>query len=137
MSPSTCTAHTIITLLHDYWAIHEDSPAPPPLCMPYTIQYWQWQYLVKANPPTSTHNRERQMTYGCARPRRTVGISSLQAGHGLEPRTPRTVVAAPSSVVKCLWEVFVWGVVLVVCVCVCRCRGCCSLSVCVCVCVTC
>ena len=30
----------------------------------------------------------------------------------------RTVVAAPSSVVKCLWEVFVWGVVLVVCVCV-------------------
>ena len=35
--------------------------------------------------------------------------------------------------VKCLWEVFVWGVVLVVYVCVCRCRGCCSLSVCVCV----
>ena len=31
----------------------------------------------------------------------------------------RTVVAAPSSVVKCLWEVFVWGLVLVVCVCVC------------------
>jgi len=30
----------------------------------------------------------------------------------------RTVVAAPSSVVKCLWEVFVRGVVLVVCVCV-------------------
>ena len=30
----------------------------------------------------------------------------------------RTVVAPPSSVVKCLWEVFVWGVVLVVCVCV-------------------
>ena len=31
----------------------------------------------------------------------------------------RTVVAPPSSVVKCLWEVFVlgvWGVVLVVCV---------------------
>jgi len=45
----------------------------------------------------------------------------------------RTVVAAPSSGVKCLWEVFVWGVVLVVCVCVCRCRGCCSLSGCVCV----
>ena len=46
----------------------------------------------------------------------------------------RTVVAAPSSVVKCVWEVFVWGVVLFVCVCVCCCRGCCSLSVCVCVC---
>jgi len=27
-------------------------------------------------------------------------------------------VAPPSSVVKSLWEVFVWGVVLVVCVCV-------------------
>jgi len=25
---------------------------------------------------------------------------------------------SPWSVVKCLWEVFVWGVVLVVCVCV-------------------
>jgi len=44
----------------------------------------------------------------------------------------RTVVAPPSSVVKCLWEVFVWGVVLVVCVCVCVCHNCCSLSVCVC-----
>ena len=44
-----------------------------------------------------------------------------------------SVVAAPSNVVKCLWEVFVWGVVLFVCVCVCRCRGCCSLSVYVCV----
>jgi len=31
---------------------------------------------------------------------------------------PHTEVAPPSSVVKCLWEVFVWGVVLVVCVCV-------------------
>jgi len=50
----------------------------------------------------------------------------------------RTVVAPPSSVVKCLWEVFVWGFGVLflscvcVCVCVCRCRGCCSLPVCVC-----
>ena len=55
------------------------------------------------------------------------------------PPTPawevaRTVVAQPSSVVKCLWEVFVWGfgVLFLSCACVCRCRGCCSLSVCVC-----
>ena len=40
-------------------------------------------------------------------------------------------VTLPSSLVKCLWEVFVWGVVLVVRVCVCGSRGCCSLSVCV------
>ena len=48
-----------------------------------------------------------------------------------------TVVAPPSSVVKCLWGVFVWGfgVLFLSCVCVCRCRGSCSLSVCVCVCV--
>jgi len=42
----------------------------------------------------------------------------------------------PSSVVKCLWGLFVWGLGCCscrVCVCVCRCRGCCSLSVCVCV----
>jgi len=45
----------------------------------------------------------------------------------------RTVAASPSSVVKCLWGVFVWG--LGCCSCrVCVCRGCCSLSVCVCVC---
>ena len=39
------------------------------------------------------------------------------------------------SVVKCLWEVFVWGfgVLFLSCACVCRCRGCCSLSVYVCV----
>jgi len=45
----------------------------------------------------------------------------------------RTVVSPPSNIVKCLWEVCVWGLwgdVLVVCVC--RCRRCCSLSVCVC-----
>jgi len=49
----------------------------------------------------------------------------------------RTVVAAPSSVVKCVWEVFVWGVVLVVCVCVslsggvvlCRCVCVCDLLI--------
>jgi len=48
------------------------------------------------------------------------------------------VVAPPSSVVKSLWEVFVWrfGVLFLSC-CVCRCWGCCSLSVCVYVCVTC
>jgi len=25
------------------------TPTRPPLCTPYTIQYWQWQYRVKAN----------------------------------------------------------------------------------------
>jgi len=42
-----------------------------------------------------------------------------------------------SSVVQCLWGVFVWGfgVLFLSCACVCRYRGCCSLSVCVCVCV--
>jgi len=48
----------------------------------------------------------------------------------------RTVVAPPSSVVKCVWGVFVWGfwgVVLVVCVCV----DVGGVVLCVCVCVTC
>ena len=45
----------------------------------------------------------------------------------------RTVVASPSSVVKCVWEVFVWGVVLVVCVCVSVSGVVFSLGVCVCV----
>jgi len=48
----------------------------------------------------------------------------------------RTVVAAPSRVVKCLWEVFVgvWGAVRVVCVSVSGVLF--SVVVCVCVCVT-
>ena len=44
----------------------------------------------------------------------------------------RTVVAPPSSGVKCLWEVFVWGVVLVVCVCVSVSGVLFSVGVCVC-----
>jgi len=43
-----------------------------------------------------------------------------------------TVVAPPSSVVKCLWEVFVWGDVLVVCVCVSVSGVLFSVGVCVC-----
>ena len=44
----------------------------------------------------------------------------------------RTVVAPPSSVVKCLWLVFVWGFG-VMCVCV----GVGGVVLCRCVCVTC
>ena len=49
----------------------------------------------------------------------------------------RTVVAPPSSVVKCLWEVFVWGfgVLFLSCVCVCVGIGGVVLCRCVCVCV--
>jgi len=51
----------------------------------------------------------------------------------------RTVVAPPSSDVKCLWEVFVWGfgVLFLSCVCVCVCVSVLgvlySVGVCVCV----
>jgi len=49
----------------------------------------------------------------------------------------RTVVAPPSSVVKCLWEVFVWGfgVLFLSCACVMVWGVLFSVSVCVCVCV--
>jgi len=49
----------------------------------------------------------------------------------------RTVVAPPSSVVKCLWGVFVWGfgVLFLSCVCVCVGVGGAVLCRCVCVCV--
>jgi len=43
------------------------------------------------------------------------------------------VVAPHSSVVQCLWGVFVWGFGVLFLSCVCVCRGCCSLSMCVCV----
>jgi len=44
----------------------------------------------------------------------------------------QTVYPPPSSVVKCLWGVFVWGVVLVVCVCVSVSGVLFSVGVCVC-----
>jgi len=47
--PSTRTAHTIVLLLHDLRNLRP--PTDPPFCMPYTIQYWSWQYRVKTNPP--------------------------------------------------------------------------------------
>jgi len=47
----------------------------------------------------------------------------------------RTVVAPPSSVVKCLWGVFVWGVGVLFLSCVCVGVGRLVLSMCVCVCV--
>ena len=49
------------------------------------------------------------------------------------------VVAPPSSLVKCLWEVFVWGfwVLFLSCVCVSGPGVLFSVGVCVCVCVTC
>jgi len=45
-----------------------------------------------------------------------MNIPPIHTSHAWE--VARTVFAPPSSVVKCLWEVLVWGVVLVVCVCV-------------------
>jgi len=49
----------------------------------------------------------------------------------------RTVIAPPSSVVKCLWDVFVWvfGVLFLSCACVSVWGVLFSLSLCVCVCV--
>jgi len=41
---------TLLTLLQYHCTINAQyaTPHPTPLCMPYTIQYWQWQYCVKA-----------------------------------------------------------------------------------------
>jgi len=63
--------------------------------------------------------------------------SGLLCSHSHEESTAwevaRTVVAPPSSVVTCLWEVLVWGFVLVVCVCVSVSGVLCPVCVCVCV----
>jgi len=48
--PSTCKVYTIATLFHDYCAIYNPLPRPP-VRLPYTIPYWQWQYCVKAKLP--------------------------------------------------------------------------------------
>jgi len=66
------------------------------------------------------------------------GRALCKRGHILVITLEMFVVAPPSSVVKCLWEVFVWGfgVLFLSCVCVSvcvRCRGCRSVGVCACV----
>jgi len=74
--------------------------------------------------------------------------SSIHTSYAHFVCTPRIhtshahLVFTPSSVVKCLWGVFVWGFGVLFLSCVyrgccslsmCVCRGCCSLSMCVCV----
>jgi len=61
---------------------------------------------------------------------------SLDSLLGLTLTRERERYSPSSSVVKCLWGVFVGGLGCCSCrVCVCRCRECCSFAVCVCVCV--
>jgi len=52
--PPSCVAHASAILLHVHCATY-DTPPGPPCCVPYTIQYWYWQYRAKAKlcpPPT-------------------------------------------------------------------------------------
>ena len=55
----------------------------PPLCMPYTIQYWQWQYRVKANSRARSRPRSRRL--------------SGPTGHGssARPRAPELTCTPP------------------------------------------
>ena len=49
-TPSTSRiAHAIAILLHDDFAKYDLPPTPLVVCMPYNIQYWYWQYRVRAN----------------------------------------------------------------------------------------
>jgi len=64
LPPATCNAHTIAVLLHDCCAIRD--PLPDPSCVvPYTIQYWQWKYLVK--PKSSPRWNARPYPRRCRR----------------------------------------------------------------------
>ena len=63
--PPTCRANTIALLLQDYCAIY-DAP-PTPLCMPNTIQYWSWQYRVKAKVHTGCFLARRRGVVRAAR----------------------------------------------------------------------
>jgi len=66
------------------------------------------------------------------------GISVLMDNNNITSVVITTVGRPPSSVVKCVWEVFVWefGVLFLPCVCV-GVGVLFSVCVCVCVCVTC
>jgi len=57
--PPTCKAYDpIAILMHGHCAIYPPPPPTPPHGMPYTIQYWQCQYRVKANPPDARHTSD-------------------------------------------------------------------------------
>jgi len=57
-------------------------PPRPPVCMPYTIQYWQWQYRVKANVSYTYIGKHTYISINSPRGRRPIGgwfwRSSLQ-----------------------------------------------------------
>ena len=46
LPPPTCNAYSSAIRLHGHCVIY--APHRPPLCMPYTIHCWWWQYCVKA-----------------------------------------------------------------------------------------
>jgi len=52
-----CIARTVALLLHDYWAIYD--PPQPPLCIPYTIQYYYEQSRIKAKASTKVYIDQR------------------------------------------------------------------------------
>jgi len=57
------------TLLHDYFTTIAQYTIPlrPASCMPYTIQYWSWQYRVKAK----------------SSPRHRFGLTRIQHKYGV------------------------------------------------------
>jgi len=79
----------------------------------------------------------RQSTTTCARYATTPSLVMVQVGDSTLPFTPFSFVAPPSSVVKCLWEAFVWGFGVLFLPCVCVSVSGVLFSVGVCVCVTC
>jgi len=68
------------------------TPPRPPLCMPCTIQYWGWQYRVKANAPLGT---DAQGAPSCCRAQRSSGPPN--SGGGVRREAGHTHTAAEQT----------------------------------------
>jgi len=68
-SSSCCPPPTHLHCPH-YYTNHCTAFAPytttprPPMCIPYTIQYWHWQYRVKANLPSPIRRTRDSACFG-------------------------------------------------------------------------
>jgi len=126
-APNICS---IVYVFHSFFYHEFSTPTH------YTSWAWRWFLLFSFGSGRSAKLRAEHMLHRLCVTFFFFCHEFLAPSHYTSSgsvEVARTIVAPPSSVVKCLWEAFV-GVFFLSCACVCRCRGCCSLSVCVCAC---
>jgi len=106
--PPTCNAYHIAILLHAHCAIY----APPPTLPLYAIHHTILAMTISCKGQTTALDIDlcvaRPHGWFCPRVERSTGHTHTHTTADRAWEVARTIVAPPLSVVKFLWEVFVW-----------------------------